>query len=214
MAQTRRDELYAGGILSASPHEQLADRTHHLSYNHQTFFSMTKAQFMQDLERDGYVVVPNVIPQKSCDEFVESGWKWLEAFPNGFKRDDKSTWTAEHLPFGHDRFVICYKVAGDQLLKIVAGACTTATLSTTKTSCGELGREVQVSTILSTHSRADEKSSSEPGILKVFEQLWGTKDLIASFDGMNVSLPVNEKTGRTDIETTSKQANADQSTIL
>ena len=61
---------------------------------------------MQDLERDGYVVIPDVIPQKSCDEFVESGWKWLEAFPNGFKRDDKSTWTAEHLPFGHDRYAL------------------------------------------------------------------------------------------------------------
>lgn len=43
---------------------------------------------------------------------------------------------------------------------------------------------------------------SEPGIVKIFEQIWGTNDLIASFDGMNVSLPVNPKNGRTDIEET------------
>ena len=45
---------------------------------------------------------------------------------------------------------------------------------------------------------------SEPGIIKVFEQIWGTDDLIGSFDGMNVSLPVNPTTGRTDIEKTGK----------
>lgn len=44
--------------------------------------------------------------------------------------------------------------------------------------------------------------SSQPKILEVFAQLWGTDDLIASFDGINVALPINEKTGRTDIEPT------------
>ena len=55
-------------------------------------------QWLSDLERDGFVVVPQVIPKKSCDDFVESAWQWLEGFPNGFKRDDRSTWDAEHLP--------------------------------------------------------------------------------------------------------------------
>lgn len=45
---------------------------------------------------------------------------------------------------------------------------------------------------------------SEPGIIKVFEQVWGTDDLIVSFDGINVTLPINAETGRTDIEPTSK----------
>jgi hypothetical protein len=44
--------------------------------------------------------------------------------------------------------------------------------------------------------------SSQPGIVKVFEEIWGTEDLIASFDGMNASLPINEKTGRTDLKLT------------
>jgi hypothetical protein len=43
---------------------------------------------------------------------------------------------------------------------------------------------------------------SQPGIIKIFQELWGTEDLIASFDGMNASLPINEKTGRTDLKIT------------
>lgn len=40
---------------------------------------------------------------------------------------------------------------------------------------------------------------SQPKILEAFAQLWGTDDLIASFDGINVTLPINEEHGRTDI---------------
>ena len=43
---------------------------------------------------------------------------------------------------------------------------------------------------------------SQPGIVRIFQELWGTDDLIASFDGMNASLPINEKTGRTDLKIT------------
>jgi len=58
-----------------------------------------RPQWLDDLERDGYVVVPNVIPKESCDAFVEASWKWLEGFPHGFKRDDRSTWDEWHLPY-------------------------------------------------------------------------------------------------------------------
>jgi hypothetical protein len=34
--------------------------------------------------------------------------------------------------------------------------------------------------------------------------VWGTDDLIASFDGMNATLPINAKTGRSDIPLTDK----------
>lgn len=60
---------------------------------------MTKPTWLIDLERDGFVVVPKVIPQAACDEFIEEAWQWLEKFPHGFKRDDRSTWDAEHLPY-------------------------------------------------------------------------------------------------------------------
>ena len=62
--------------------------------------TMTKPNWLETLKRDGYVVVPNVIPDAACDEFQESAWEWLESFPWGFKRDDRSTWVADKLPYG------------------------------------------------------------------------------------------------------------------
>lgn len=59
---------------------------------------MTKPQFLIDLERDGYVVLPGVVSKEDCKAFQEASLEWLEGFPYGFKRDDRSTWTAEHLP--------------------------------------------------------------------------------------------------------------------
>ncbi|CZR57791.1 uncharacterized protein PAC_07680 [Phialocephala subalpina] len=38
---------------------------------------------------------------------------------------------------------------------------------------------------------------TEPGILKIYEDLWGTKELVVSFDGFNIGLPK-----RTDVEGT------------
>jgi len=45
-------------------------------------------------------------------------------------------------------------------------------------------------------------NDSQPGIVRIFQELWGTDDLITSFDGMNASLPINDKTGRTDLKMT------------
>ncbi|KAL4878102.1 hypothetical protein BJY04DRAFT_230001 [Aspergillus karnatakaensis] len=33
------------------------------------------------------------------------------------------------------------------------------------------------------------EARTEPGVIEIFEQLWETKELICSFDGMNISLP-------------------------
>ncbi|WRT70419.1 uncharacterized protein IL334_007417 [Kwoniella shivajii] len=133
---------------------------------------MTKPQFMIDLERDGFVVIPKVISEESCKEFQESAWQWLESFPYGFKRDDRSTWTSEHLPY-----------------------------STT----GGLYNRYSVN-----HEAFVWKIRTEPAIIKIFEQMWGTDDLIASFDGMNASLPINSETGRTDLMPTAAWPHIDQ----
>ncbi|WWC91493.1 uncharacterized protein L201_006439 [Kwoniella dendrophila CBS 6074] len=133
---------------------------------------MTKAQFLIDLERDGYVVVPNVISKESCEDFQKSAWEWLESFPYGFNRNDKSTWTSEHLPYGVT---------------------------------GGLYNRYSVN-----HEDFVWKIRTEPAIIKIFEQIWGTQDLIASFDGMNASLPINDKSGRTDIKATSPWPHIDQ----
>ena len=54
------------------------------------------SSWLERLSKDGYVVIPNVIPEEACDQFQDAALSWLEAFPYGFKRDDKATWAAEH----------------------------------------------------------------------------------------------------------------------
>lgn len=47
--------------------------------------STAKPQWQVDLERDGYVVVPGVVPARDCAEFREEAQQWLEKFPHGYK---------------------------------------------------------------------------------------------------------------------------------
>lgn len=60
---------------------------------------MSKPEWQQRLEEDGFVVVPGVVSPEDCTEFCEEALDWLEKFPHGFKRDDRSTWTSENLPY-------------------------------------------------------------------------------------------------------------------
>jgi hypothetical protein len=41
----------------------------------------------------------------------------------------------------------------------------------------------------STHEKHVWESRMEPQILEAFEKLWGTHELISSFDGCNITLP-------------------------
>ena len=43
---------------------------------------------------------------------------------------------------------------------------------------------------------------SQPELHKAFAKVWSTDDLVVSFDGMNATLPINARTGRTDIKPT------------
>lgn len=133
---------------------------------------MSKPEWQQKLEQDGFVVVPGVVSPQDCTEFCEEALNWLEKFPHGFKRDDRSTWTSENLP---------YSVKGGLYNRYSVG-----------------------------HEAFVWKIRTQPKILEVFSQLWGTDDLIASFDGVNISHPVNEKTGRTDIKPTGAWPHMDQ----
>ncbi len=42
----------------------------------------------------------------------------------------------------------------------------------------------------------------EPAIQRAFAAVWGTEDLVVSFDGMNATLPINVESGRTDLSPT------------
>lgn len=48
--------------------------------------------------RDGYAVVQGAVPTGNCEQYIDDMYAWLEKFPYGFKREDKNTWTPEHLP--------------------------------------------------------------------------------------------------------------------
>lgn len=61
--------------------------------------SASKPEWQLQLEQDGFYVVPNVVSPEDCAEFQEQALQWLEKFPHGFKRHDRSTWDAEHLPW-------------------------------------------------------------------------------------------------------------------
>jgi hypothetical protein len=98
-----------------------------------------KPQFLIDLERDGYVVVPGVVGKEECAEFQEASLKWLESFPYGFKRDDRSTRTRENLPEGATWVPSCPSSSGLADFSVVAS--TTVMPLATRTLCGELGRE-------------------------------------------------------------------------
>ncbi|KAJ0107200.1 hypothetical protein J7T55_007570 [Diaporthe amygdali] len=124
------------------------------------------------LEQDGFVVLPNRISAEDCAEFREEALSWLEKFPHGFKRNDRSTWTSEHLP---------YSVTGGLYNRYSIG-----------------------------HEAFVWKIRSQPKIVEAFAQLWGTDDLIASFDGINITLPINEETGRTDLKPTGAWPHMDQ----
>ncbi|KAH8662227.1 hypothetical protein BX600DRAFT_414273 [Xylariales sp. PMI_506] len=61
---------------------------------------VTYGDWRDDLHRDGFVVVKGAIPKDRAAEIGEEMYNYLETFAGGlgFKRDDPSTWTLEHLP--------------------------------------------------------------------------------------------------------------------
>jgi len=60
----------------------------------------TKPDWLANLDRDGFCVVPGVIAKEACSEFCDEAYSWLESFEYGFGRDDRSTWKTENLPYG------------------------------------------------------------------------------------------------------------------
>ena len=51
-----------------------------------------------DLSTKGYVVVKGAVPHERALQYRERAFEWLESFPLGFDRNDKSTWKNAHLP--------------------------------------------------------------------------------------------------------------------
>ncbi|KAL4797899.1 hypothetical protein BDV19DRAFT_397499 [Aspergillus venezuelensis] len=71
---------------------------HSVSEDHTVDTSKVHGDWRDDLFRDGFVVVKNVIPKKRCDYYIDKMFEWVGKFPYGFDKNDKLKWTAEHLP--------------------------------------------------------------------------------------------------------------------
>ncbi|KAL4874496.1 hypothetical protein BJY04DRAFT_225907 [Aspergillus karnatakaensis] len=101
--------------------------------------------------KDGYYVFKEAIPKEKATHYYQrKAFQWLESFNNGFKLDDRNTWTNEHLPRQFKNMYINY----------CAG-----------------------------HERFMWDARVEPGVIEPFKQLWGTDQLLVSFDTFNISLP-------------------------
>ena len=68
--------------------------------------TLPTSTWLEDLHNNGFAIVKNAVPKDRAEGYVQSMYKWLETFPFGFKKDDKSTWTKEHLPKSM-KFVAC-----------------------------------------------------------------------------------------------------------
>ncbi|KAL1306883.1 hypothetical protein AAFC00_005530 [Neodothiora populina] len=104
-----------------------------------------------ELFRDGVVVVKGAIAKERAQDYVDEMFKWAEKFPYGFDKNDKSTWTPEHLP-----------------AHIKGGMY------------GGYGCQ---------HEKFMWEARQEPGVLEAFAKVWGTDELLVSFDGFNFTLP-------------------------
>lgn len=57
------------------------------------------------LVEDGYVVLKGTISQDKAKQYLDGMFDWLETFPYGFKKDDRSTWGPQNLP-AHIKYVV------------------------------------------------------------------------------------------------------------
>ncbi|CAK7199273.1 hypothetical protein SEUCBS139899_001948 [Sporothrix eucalyptigena] len=61
--------------------------------------SVRYGDWRDDLFENGYVVVKQVMSAEKAQYYVDKMLSWLETFPLGFDRKDRSTWTTENLPY-------------------------------------------------------------------------------------------------------------------
>lgn len=56
------------------------------------------------LEKDGYVVISNVLNTKKCDYYINEIWNWLEDL--GIKRNNPETWNSKYWPLNFKGMII------------------------------------------------------------------------------------------------------------
>lgn len=145
------DSIGAGGSTFRTERSEIGERL--------AAESKTKhyGDWRDDFFRDGYYVLKGVISPEKAAEYRQEMFDWLTTFNRGFLWDDKSTWTAEHLPVSFKGgMYLHYKAAHENFMW---------------------------------------KARMEPNVKGAFAKIWGTDELITSFDVFNIGLP-----GRKDVD--------------
>ncbi|KAK4699933.1 hypothetical protein P7C70_g6324, partial [Phenoliferia sp. Uapishka_3] len=56
------------------------------------------SRWLQELRRDGFAIIRGAVSPERSNEYASAALSWAESFPLGFKKEDPSTWDADHLP--------------------------------------------------------------------------------------------------------------------
>ncbi|GAA6042635.1 hypothetical protein JCM8097_008256 [Rhodosporidiobolus ruineniae] len=89
MTTTLLEEPQTAGVLSLTAAAENLD----LSSSDET-----DPDWLVHFKKHGYAVVPDVITKEKAKGYISDWHSWLERYPLGYDRDDRSTWTADHLP--------------------------------------------------------------------------------------------------------------------
>ncbi|ORX37087.1 hypothetical protein BD324DRAFT_642094 [Kockovaella imperatae] len=57
-----------------------------------------ETSYYEDLDKNGWCVVKNVISPEKAAYYVDQAYSWLEGFGKGFDKNDRETWKPENLP--------------------------------------------------------------------------------------------------------------------
>lgn len=123
----RKDQSYINFLSAGMPHKPRDPKPLDTKIRHD--------DWRDDLFKHGYVVVKGVIEPKKAQRYMESMFAWLEKFPLGFDRNNRSTWTVDHLP-AHMKSVETTQSRSSLIARIEV-ACITGMQSNTKTSFGK-----------------------------------------------------------------------------
>ncbi|WQF86940.1 Putative phytanoyl-CoA dioxygenase [Colletotrichum destructivum] len=113
---------------------------------------MSGATWQKDFEKNGFAVIPSVIPRDKAAHYQNQAFAWLQSFDNpALDLANLATWTPGNLPFisGINTFNH-YGVVHEKFMWDIR---------------------------------------QEQGVIDVFAKVWGTDELIVSFDALNITLP-------------------------
>ena len=72
--------------------------------------------FLNDLNENGYCVIPNILDSNTCDNYIERIWDWLESLNSGINRDEPNSWKGTNWPPNTRGIFKHFKVGQEQFV--------------------------------------------------------------------------------------------------